>query len=184
MRGAGTRGVLLISLAVLSVVGCQRRQYLPFLHQSYRGTYAIEDDEFDGLQFYVSRDILVKDSDSALTGIERVVILRTGTRGVVTSATPDTLIVSFEKGNPGVPFVTDPGRSEDRYWFATRLEGESGYHKIKDLPEKVYLLEGRAYPVVYGADAYLLVDGKDMTKLIERRPHLSGVSRPRRSKHP
>jgi len=174
--------MLLVGLVVLSAAGCQTRQYLPFLHQSYRGTYAIENDALDDLQFYVSRDILVKDPDSALTGTERVVILRTGTGGIVTSAGPDTLVVTFEKGTPGVPFVTDPGRSEDRYWFATRLEGKPGYHKIKDLPEKLYLFEGTAYPVVYGADAYLLVDGEDLKRLIARRTHSGGVSGSRRSK--
>lgn len=188
MRGArrwvGRWLVAALALGVIGVVSCQPqpRHYLPFLQHSYRRNYAIADDELDDLRFYVSRDILVANPDQELTGSDRLIILRTGTRGVVAAASENLLVIRFDEGGVTLPFVTDPGREEDRYWLATEVEGEPGYHKIKDQPEKVYRLEGRACPVVYGADAYLLVDADDLKALIARPGHPEGGTRPPRSR--
>ena len=101
-----------------------------------------------------------------------------GTKGAVTEVGPNWLRVSFQEGGPGVLFVSDTGKPEDRYWLATTAEGLPGVYKVKDLPDKVLENQGRRYKVVQGADAYLLLDRKDFDKLVEGRQHIKGRAVP------
>ena len=169
-------------MALVMLAGCSSNQFsrVNFLHVAYRQMYAIEDQEFYKLQFYVAKDVLAHEEtraqgDAGAAG--RVIVMREGTPGVVKEVGDDWLRVSFEKGGPGVFFLTDPTKEEDLYWLATRMEGREGLYVVKDLPQKIVLQEGRRYLVMEGADASLLVDGSDMARLIESRRHAKGRKR-------
>jgi len=171
---------LLIALVLLA--GCSSHQFsrVNFLHVAYRQMYAIEDQEFNKLQFYVAKDVLAHEEtstqgDAGVAG--QVIVVREGTPGIVKEVGDDWLLVSFEKGGPGVFFLTDPRKEEDLYWLATTVEGREGLYAVKDLPQKIVLQEGRRYLVMEGADASLLVDGSDMARLIESRRHAEGRKR-------
>jgi hypothetical protein len=173
-----TSGLLIV--AVLLLAGCSSGpQRLGFLHTSYRTRYLITDPEFKKLQFYVSTEILVQ-GQSFRTGHPgsgtQVIVVRKGTPGVVTEVGSYWLRVSFEKGGPGVFFVTDPSKPEDRYWLGTEVQGRQGFSKVRDLSEKVLMHLGTSYAVVYGDDAYLLVNASDLDKIIKSRRHIGGRS--------
>ena len=170
----------IIALGLLA--GCAGHEFssVNFLHVAYRQTYAIEDQEFNKLQFYVAKAILAHEDtgaqgDAGAAG--RVIVVPEGTPGIVKEVGDDWLRVSFEEGGPGVFFLTDPTKEEDLYWLATSVEGREGLYAVKDLPQGIILQEGRRFLVMEGADASLLVDGSDMAKLIESRRHVIGRKR-------
>jgi hypothetical protein len=165
-------------LVVLVATGCAKRHVRGFYHVSHRQRYAITDAELRELQFYISKDVVVHSQQGA--GGEPaapVIILPKGTPGVVVDSGPDWLRVSFEKGGAGVHFVTDANRPEDLYWFATEVEGKTGFYKLSVLPRDVLLRDGQQYAVLEGADAVLYVDRKDLEELIKSRRHAAGQTR-------
>jgi len=165
-------------VAVLVVAGCSKRNVRGFYHVSHRQRYAITDAELRGLQFYISKDVVVHTQPGAGGGAaEPVIILPKGTPGVVVDSGPDWLRVSFEKGGAGVQFVADANRPEDLYWFATEVDGKSGFYKLSALPHTMLLRDGQHYVVVEGADAVLFVDKRDLEKLIKSRRHVQGQTR-------
>jgi hypothetical protein len=91
------------------------------------------------------------------------------TPGVVTAVGPDWLKVSFRKGGAEVPFVVDRRSQYDLYYVATELPGQTGFHMLKELPQKVFYYNGTPYQVIYGDKAHLLVDGKELQKLLKKR---------------
>jgi hypothetical protein len=170
---------LTVMIALVLLAGCSGHQFsrVNFLHVAYRQMYAIEDHEFNKLQFYVAKGVLAHEEtraqgDAGVGG--RVIVMREGTPGIVKEVGDDWLRVSFEEGGPGVFFLADPRKEEDLYWLATTVEGREGLYAVKDLPQKIVLQEGRRYLVMEGADASLLVDGLDMESLIESRRHAKG----------
>lgn len=169
---------LLVIVSVLLMGACSKQpRAFPFLHGPYREKYLIADQELQKIQFYISKDIVAQDQafrEGGLAKHGRVIILRKGTPGVATEAGPNWIRVSFEKGGPGVAFVTDRSNDADGYWLATEVEGRAGYYKISELPERLLLHQGTRYIVIDGADAYLLVDRTDLGKLIESRIHVGG----------
>jgi hypothetical protein len=185
MCSSRTLGLSLIILGT-TLAGCSSHDFsrVNFLNQTHRQIYAIENWEFKKLQFYVSTEILAHAEDpvsGSLPAADRVIVMQEETPGVVKEVGPDWLRVSFEKGGPGLFFLTDPRKDEDLYWLATRRAGRSGLYKVKNLVEKVVLHEGVRYRLINGADASLLVDGKSLRALIDSRTHVKGrkVEQPR-----
>ena len=68
-----------------------------------------------------------------------------------------------------MPFIVDPRSQYDLYYVATELPGQAGFHMLKDLPQKIFYYNGTPYRVIYGDKAHLLVDGKELQKLLKKR---------------
>ena len=160
--------------ALLITSGCAKRAVLGFYNVAHREQFAISDADLRDLQFYISKDIIVHSQPAPGLPTEAVIIMRKGTPGIVVDAGPDWVTVRFSKGGTGVQFLTDANKPEDLYWFATEVEGKSGLYKLSTLPRKILLHQGQRYLVVEGSDAYLLVDKKDLEKLIGSRRHIEG----------
>jgi hypothetical protein len=168
---------VLLAVATVSLSVCSSvPKKINFLHTSVRETYLMQPEELKELQFYISENILAQ-NEERLTGATEagdVVVVASGTRGVVTEVGPNWLRVSFEEGGPGVLFVSDTSKPEDRYWLATTADGSSDVYKVKDLPDQVLENQGRRFKVVQGADAYLLLDREDFDELVAHRRHIKG----------
>jgi hypothetical protein len=159
--------------AVLLCTACTAKE--TFLHVAHRQNYEIQVAEFSDLQFYISTEILAKDtSPNAGTTAYGVVFLPEGTPGVAVEVEPSWIRVSFEEAGSGAVFVTDLTQRDDGYWLATQVPGEEGYRRVLDLEEPMLHAGGQTFRVVYGAGAYLLVDKDDLEKLISGRRHLKG----------
>jgi hypothetical protein len=152
-----------------------------FMHRWHRQDFAMTDEELKSVQFYISAQVLAQSLAPELRGKpEGIVIVPEETPGVVTEAGPDWLRVSFAKGGRGVPFVTVVTRSGDSaYWLATEVKGEEGFRRLRDLPEKILRVGDVEFQLVHGVNARLLIDGKDLDRLINTRTHIPG--RPRGS---
>ena len=87
----------------------------------------------------------------------------------MTSVGPDWLKVSFRKGGVDVPFLLDKRAQYDLYFVATELPGQTGFHMLKELPEKIFYNEGTPYRIISGEQAHLLVDSKGLQKLLKKR---------------
>jgi hypothetical protein len=106
-----------------------------------------------------------------------VIVVPTGTPGVATEVGPDWVRVAFTKGGGGVVFSTVESRSGDSaYWLATELP-QGGYAAVRHEKEKILLVRGVRYLIVHGYDARLLVNNKDLQKLIDSRTRAEGVTR-------
>jgi hypothetical protein len=166
---------MLLAIVAVSLSVCSSApKKINFLHTSVRETYLMQPEELKELQFYISERILAQ-NEQRLAGATQagdVVLVASGTRGVVTEVGPNWLRVSFEEGGPGVLFVSDTSKPEDRYWLATTAEGD--VYKVKDLPDQVIENQGRRFKVVQGADAYLLLDREDFDELVAHRRHIKG----------
>ena len=145
-----------------------------FSHEFHRKQYRIEDSEIRGIQFYISRDVLVhteSPTDRSPTG-KSVVLVPKGTPGVVTEVGPNWLRVSFRSGSKGTPFLADPDAQNDiykLYSLATEVEGRDGLQKVADVEGSILMHEGRRYKVTLGQDATLLIDSGDLQKQIDKR---------------
>lgn len=167
--------VWLLVLTLLFVGACSAR-HIGFMHVRHRVNYSLEAQELERARFYISTRVLARVvSDPALRGeAAGVIIVPEGTLGQVLEVGPHWLRVSFDPEGSGVVFLTDPEGHDDAYWLATEVEGQSGLHKLRDLPKKILLNAGTSYELIYGANARLLINEKDMVKLIEQRRHLKG----------
>jgi hypothetical protein len=147
-----------------------------FMNVAHRRNYAITNAEIKQLQFYLSRQILARDvSAGGLTDDPNTVLLvNEGTRGAAVDVGDTWIRVSFEKGGAGVVFATDTTRQDDGYWLATKVEGEEGYRKVRDLREPIVFTQGRRFKIVRGADAFLLVKEGDIDNIIKTRRHIRG----------
>jgi hypothetical protein len=174
----------LLVIVAISLPACSKPpRKVNFLHTSIRETYLIQPVELEEMQFYISERILAQDEEWLAGGIAQeghVVLIPSGTKGVVLETGPNWLRASFEEGGTGVYFVSDTSRPEDRYWLATTVAGRDGIYKVKDLPEAVIEVDGVRYKVVQGADSYLLLDRKDFDKLVESRQHIKGRQVPKK----
>ncbi|MCH6562792.1 MAG: hypothetical protein IH800_10305 [Myxococcales bacterium] len=165
-------GSWLALFAVLFVAACANP--MPsFLHTRHRENLSIDPQELKHLQFYISTQVLAKDLSTP--GSEGVIIVPQLTRGMATEVGPSWLRVRFSEGGSGVVFVAVVTQGDSAYWLATEIEGQQGFHKLKDLPKKILLNQGTAYELIYGDNARLLISEKDLSKLIEQRRHLEGV---------
>ncbi len=174
MRRIQRPGSLL--LVTLLFLGACATRHIGFMHVRHRQNFSLEAQELEHAQFYISTRVLAKDvGDAALMDeAAGVIIVPEQTPGVVTEVGPSWLRVSFSKEGSGVVFLTDPKQGDDAYWLATEVEGQPGLHKLKDLPDKILLVAGTAYKLIYGAKARLLINEDDLIKLIEQRRHLKG----------
>ncbi len=87
---------------------------------------------------------------------------------------PNWLKVSFQEGGRGVTFLADKDERVDRYWLATEVKHKKGYYRVSELSEQILINDGNIYKIVYGADAYLLVDSDRLEELIEKRRIIKG----------
>ena len=149
-----------------------------FLHTTHRTRYAIQAEEFDRLQLYLSREILAHADDAGATPAPAdVIIVAAGTPGLAIEAGPRWLRVAFQSGGPGVYFLASNQGTDSAYLLATPRPGGEGLVRVKDLPEPVLVQEGRTYRIQYGGDAYLRADTGDLADLIKSRPRPAGLER-------
>ena len=176
--GAGTdamdvpriHGWLLVALFSL-LMSCSSAPPIAFQNNSHRQVYSLNEEDLKKLQFYISRDVVAQYQDA--TGTKSLLLPRL-TPGVVTSAGPNWLKVSFKEGGIDVPFISDPNQYDGRYWIATEVEGTKDFKKIAELPEKSILYKGTRYKLVSGSDAILLVDWDGWKGLVETRKVTEG----------
>jgi hypothetical protein len=177
--------VLPVLLALLAAAGCSMPQQR-FSHSRHRENFAITTEELNGIQFYLSGEVLVKArpaADAAVgddpTGeetepVEQAILFPAGTPGVVTEVGPDWLRVSFQEGRPGAYFLANAReKHDDLYYLATRDEKDE-LRRVEDLEPRAINYEMKTYIVVYGASAHLLVDGEALQELIESRTRSEG----------
>jgi hypothetical protein len=149
----------------------------PFYHRLYRENYAITPQELTRLQFYISTEVLAHaEGAAAETTPAQVTIVPAGTPGLVREVGPDWLRVAFTEGGEGVLFLTRAERTDSVYMLATRSPGGE-IVRLSELPKPVLTQAGRSYELVYGADAYLLVNARELNQLIRDRPHAAGLER-------
>ncbi|MHC4512104.1 MAG: hypothetical protein ACYS5W_00235 [Planctomycetota bacterium] len=147
---------LVTTLLVLASAGCSTPPKEGFSHQFHRSNYRLSEQE-------------IKDRNE-FTGTNAILVAR-GTPGVVTEVGPDWIRVSFRKGSKGVPFLADAS-GEDviaLYTLATTVEGEDGLRKVADVPGYMAIHEGVRYRVLWGYDAYLMIDTEELEALINKR---------------
>ncbi len=173
-------GRWLALFAVLFVAACSnplgQRPMPSFLHTRHRENLSIDTQELKNLQFYISTKVLARVVSSGRgASPEDVIIVPVLTRGMATEVGPHWLRVRFSEGGSGVLFVAVVTQGDSAYWLATEIEGQQGFHKLKDLPKKILLNQGTAYELIYGDHARLLISEKDLSKLMEQRRHLEGV---------
>ncbi len=169
-------GSWLALFAVLFVAACARP--MPsFLHTRHRENLSIDAQELKNLQFYISTQILARVVSTPGRGAspEDVIIVPQLTRGMANEVGPNWLRVRFSEAGSGVVFVAVVTQGESAYWLATEVEGQQGFHKLKNLPKKILLNQGTAYELIYGDHARLLISEKDLSKLMQQRRHLEGV---------
>lgn len=159
--------------ALLLLAGCATPRQT-FLHRSHRENYALQPQELESVQFYISTEVLAR-NESAGDSAESVVVLPVGTPGVVTAVGSDWLRVSFTPGGEGAYFVTVPDTGSDSaYWLATRADAASPLKRLKDLDAKVLHTSTGEYRLVYGDRARLMINSKQLQELIDTRTHLQG----------
>jgi hypothetical protein len=176
--GAGTdamgvpkiHGWLLVALFSL-LVSCSSAPPIAFQNNSHRQLYSLNLEDLEKLQFYISRNVVAQYQDA--TGTKSLLLPRL-TPGVVTSAGPNWLKVSFKEGGVDVPFITDPNQYDGRYWIATEVDGSKDFKKVMDLPDKSILYKGTRYKLVSGDDAILLFDWDGWKSLVETRTVTEG----------
>ncbi len=174
-------GRWLALFAVLFVSGCSnplgQRPMPSFLHTRHRENLSIDTQELKKLQFYISTQILARVVSTPGRGAspEDVIIVPQLTRGMANEVGPNWLRVRFSEEGSGVVFVAVVTQGDSAYWLATEIEGQQGFHKLKDLPKKILLNQGTAYELIYGDHARLLISEKDLSKLMQQRRHLEGV---------
>lgn len=159
--------------ALLLLAGCASPRQT-FLHRSHRQNYALQAQELEGVQFYISTEVLAR-NEAAGDSAESVVVLPVGTPGVVTEVGPDWLRVSFSPGGEGAYFVTVPDTGADSaYWLATRADAASQPKRLKDLDPKLLHTSTGEYRLVYGDGARLMIGSQQLLELIDKRTHLQG----------
>ena len=156
----------IVFISLLALLSCASSYKEMFLNRTYRENLSLQDEELKTLQFYISTNVLVQyESPSG----KQSILLPEETPGVVTAVGPDWLKVSFREGGADVPFVVDRRSQYDLYYVATELPGQTGFHMLKELPQKVFYYNGTPYQVIYGDKAYLLVSGTDLQKILKKR---------------
>jgi hypothetical protein len=162
--------LMLISPSLL--LGCSSGpMWIGFQHNYHRQVYSFNEEDLKKLQFSISTEVVAQFQDS--TGTKSILIHKF-TPGVVTSAGPNWLKVSFREGGVDIPFVTDLSDANDRYWLATEIEGSKDFKKVIEVPQRIFRDKGARYTVVNGADAVLLVDWEEWQKLVETRKATEG----------
>ena len=170
----------LLLVSFVSITGCKSTggDTTGFLHKGHRERYSIQDSELAGLPFYSSREVLARGPRPEDGLGEEVLVVPRGTRGKLVRAGPDWLEVRFRREGPGVRFTVtgELGPAGDKYWLATEVEGQSGYHQLRSIPVKKLVRDGRTYEIIDGAFAHLVVKEGELNKIINTgRRHFQGV---------
>ena len=169
--GQRNRGWLIAALFFL-LVGCSSAPTtFPFLNNTHRQAYSLNEDDLRKVQFYVSTDIVAQVKDPGAT--QSFVVPRL-TPGVVTAAGPNWIKVSFRKGGADVPFVADPNQNDSRYYLASEVEGGRALKRVTEVPGRVFIYKGTPLTLVSGADAMLLLDVSSWEAVAERRKVTEG----------
>ena len=160
-------------MALLSLLaGCSSGPTtMPFLNNSHRQIYSLNEEDLRKVQFYVSTDIVAQVHEATAT---QSFVVPKLTPGVVTAAGPNWIKVSFRKGGVDVPFVADPKQTDSRYWIASELEGGKDFAKVIEVPGRFFMYKNTRLTLVSGADAILLVDWEDWKELVETRTVTEG----------
>jgi hypothetical protein len=162
---------LLVALFFL-FVGCSSGPTtFPFLNNTHRQAYSLNEDDLKKVQFYVSTDVMAQVQDPMATQAFLVPRL---TPGVVTAAGPNWIKVSFRKGGADVPFVADPNQNDSRYYIASEVEGGRTFKRVTEVPGRVFIYKGTPLTLVSGADAVLLLDWDSWEKVAETRKVTEG----------
>ena len=165
------QGCLVVALFFL-LAGCASGPTtLPFMNNTHRQVYSLNEEDLKKLQFYVSTDIVAQVQDPMATQSFEVPRM---TPGVVTAAGPNWVKVSFRKGGADVPFVADPKQNDSRYWIASEVEGGRDFKRVTEVPGRVFIYKGTPLTLVFGADAMLLVDYDSWKKVAETRKVTEG----------
>ena len=172
MFGRQRSAFLLACLAVLVASACATPKEV-FLHRAHRENYALTPAELESVQFFIERKVVARAVQGQ--GANDVVIVPEGTAGAAVEVGERYLRVSFQSGGAGVAFVALQTRGgESAYWLATSVEGQSGYHALKDLRDKDLVVPAGTFDMVAGANTRLLISSKDLQRLIKSREHLQG----------
>jgi len=165
------QGCLVVALFFL-LAGCSSGPTtLPFLNNTHRQVYSLNEDDLKKLQFYVSTDVVAQVQDPMATQSFQIPSM---TPGVVTAAGPNWIKVSFRKGGADVPFVADPKQNDSRYWIASEVEGGRDFKRVTEVPGRVFIYKGTPLTLVFGADAMLLLDYDSWKKVAETRKVTEG----------
>jgi len=165
------QGCLVVALFFL-LAGCSSGPTtIPFLNNTHRQAYSLNEEDLKKVQFYVSTDVLAQVQDPMATQSFLVPRL---TPGIVTAAGLNWIKVSFRKGGADVPFVADPKQNDSRYWIASEVEGGRDFKRVTEVPGRVFIYKGTPFTVVSGADAMLLLDWDSWEKVAETRKVTEG----------
>lgn len=171
------RVLSVIVLAVLTLPACSTTERAQgFLHRAHRGVYALVPDDLERMQFYISREVLAhRVTADGTTNPGDVVVLPTETRGRVLEAGSTWMRVAFTADGPGAVFLARESGDDAFYKLATEAEGRPGWTRVEDLPEPILIVDGQRYRIIHGANAFLLIDRKDLDRIVAERTHLQGA---------
>jgi hypothetical protein len=166
-----TQGCLVVALLFL-LVGCSSDPTtFPFLNNTHRQAYSLNEDDLKKVQFYVSTEVMAQVKEPGATQSFLVPSL---TPGVVTAAGPNWVKVSFRKGGADVPFVADPNQNDSRYYIASEVDGGKNFKRVTEVPGRVFTYKGTPLTLVSGADAMLLLDWDSWEKIAATRKVTGG----------
>lgn len=175
MRDTARYSLLLLGL-VIAVVGCGTTRRSHF-RDSFRRDFSIRDSEIQEIQFFLSRDVLLRTSaipEDKIESADRSVLIAAYTPGVARSVGLNWIKVGFGEGGDEVAFVTRPKDGHDSYNLATTVPGKKGLQRVADLEEAVIWYGGRRYQVLEGAGAALVLLTDDLSELMDRRKVVEG----------
>jgi hypothetical protein len=175
MRAQRLSLLLTVVLAGCGTFSALRGSYPPqrFMHQQFREAYAINEEDLERLQFFVSQQVIAHDLDA--TGPQSVILVEAGTPGVAVASGPRWIRVAFQEDGSGVVFLAEPSnRSDSQYTLATEVPGREGYQLVRKTKDRVLRSGTRRFAIVEGAGAYLTVDGDSLEKVIGERRKIEG----------
>ena len=165
------QGCLVVALFFL-LVGCSSGPTtFPFLNNTHRQSYSLNEADLKKLQFYVSTEVMAQVKDPGAT---QSFLVPGMTPGVVTAAGPNWIKVSFRQGGADVPFVADPNQYDSRYYIASEVEGGKNFKRVTEVPGRVFTYKGTPLTLVSGADAMLLLDWDSWEKVAATRKVTGG----------
>ncbi len=144
-----------------------------FLKVQHRENFALQDEEIARLQFYISREVLARNTADP-TAASSIIVVPAGTAGRASEVKEDYIRVSFDRGGQGVYFLALPEGRDAVYWLATEIPGKPGLHALRDLDPPIIRVPEGEFELIKGSGARLLVNSDDLQKLIDSRRHAQG----------